>query len=136
MASTVPEGKDRAEAPHWAQPGRRQLVSGITPEEIDTAFRPKFRNEVAVVPVEDEAVLYEEDHGALHQLDRIATIVCSYFDGRTALADAIEELSGAFGAPAEVIEADVLALARELGAKGLLVGVAGTPVDEGLRHGE
>ena len=101
----------------------------IAPAAISVGFVPRFRELVAVVPVQDEAVIFEEDTGALHQLDPIATVVCSLFDGHRAIHQIVAELVAAFGADRSVVETDVLALARDLGEKGLFTDVKGdTPL--------
>ena len=97
----------------------------LEPAAIDAGFVPRFRTEVVAIPVEDEAVLYEEDTGRLHQLDPIATIVSGCFDGEASIATTVGELVAAFGADAAVIEVDVLDLARRFGRLGLLEGVRG-----------
>jgi len=95
----------------------------LAPSDISVDFVPRFREQVVAVPVQDEAVLYEEDTGALHQLDQIATIVCNLFDGHHAIEQITDDLVAAFGADRSVIQEDVLALARDLGQKGLLFDV-------------
>ena len=103
----------------------------LDPDAIGPAFVPGLRDQVVVVPVKDEAVLYEEDTGRLHQLDPIATIVVGLFDGQSSLDQTVTELAAAFGADREVVQNDVLALARDLGRKGLFDGVEGQmPVEE------
>jgi hypothetical protein len=97
---------------------------------IDASYAPRLRDEVAFIPVEDEALLYLEDIGLLHQLDRIGAVVCRYFDGATPIATAAHELADAFGADAAVIETDVVGFARQLGDLGLLDGIAAKPDDE------
>ena len=95
------------------------------PESIDRAYVPWFRDDVVTVPVKDEAVLYEESTGRLHQLDPIGTIVCSLFDSRTSLAGVISQLVDAFQADRDVIESDVVRLAQDLGRLGLFQDVQG-----------
>jgi hypothetical protein len=108
----------------------------LSPDELDDRFVPHLRDSVVAVPVAEEAVLYEEDTGELHRLDEVAAIVCSRFDGSTSVGRAVDELASAFGAPREVVNADVLAMIRELGRKGLLVGVqGGASTDERLDDG-
>jgi hypothetical protein len=92
-------------------------------DAIDAAFVPVLRPSVVNIPVEREALLYDEETGVLHQLDPIATIVLELLDGDTSLAEAIEELDRLFEAPRARIETDVLAMAVELGELGLLDGV-------------
>jgi hypothetical protein len=100
----------------------------IEPADIGPEFAPSFRDGVTNVAVKDEAVLYDEATGDLHQLDAIAALVCRFFDGFTSIRDAATELAEAFGEDREVIERDVLEMTRQLGQKGLLVGVQGDPV--------
>jgi hypothetical protein len=105
-------------------------ATSLPPHDIDTSFVPRFRDAVATVPVAEEAVLYEGDTGDLHRLDAVGSVVCSLFDGRTSIATAVDELVAAFGAPRDTIQTDVVSLVRELGSKGLLVGVASpTPIE-------
>ncbi len=111
-----------------------QLVA----DGIDTSFAPQLRDHVAIVPVEQEAILYEEQVGQLHQLNPTAAAVCSLFDGEVSLATLIDDLAAVFQGDATEIEADVLAMTRELGRKGLLVGVTGEAelaVGDGLAAG-
>ena len=95
-----------------------------TPEMIDGSFAPQLREHVALVPVENEAILYEEGVGTLHQLNPTAAAVCSLFDGEVTLDTLIDDLAAVFRGDREQIETDVLTMARELGTKGLLAGVA------------
>ncbi len=95
----------------------------VGPDDIDVGFVPCFRAQVEVVPLGDEAVLYNEDTGELYRLDRVARHVCDLFDGGLSITSAVHELIRRFGAPREVIEGDVLAMVRDLGRHGLLVGV-------------
>ena len=94
-----------------------------TADAITTTFVPRLRDHVASVPVQHEAVLYEEDTGTLHQLDAIATVVCGSFDGEVSVARIVDDLAEQFGADREVVEVDVLAMVRHLAGLGLLDGV-------------
>jgi len=94
-------------------------------EDIDTGFVPRLRTNVAAIRVDDETVLFEEDTGGLHQLDAIATVVCSLFDGSAPIGTIVGELATAFGADPREVEVDVLKMTRRLGRHGLLEGVQG-----------
>jgi hypothetical protein len=94
-----------------------------TATTLDPSFVPRFRDEVAFVPVKDEALLYVEATGELHQLDAIGAITCQVFDGTTSIEAAADQLADAFGAPRQQVEADVLAFAERLGGYGLLEGI-------------
>ena len=100
---------------------------GAAPETIDARFVPEFDGPVSLIPVKDEAVLFNEADGHLHQLDVIAALVCRCFDGEATIADIVQDLAEAFSADVAVVEADVLALCRGLGEQGLLRGIAGVP---------
>lgn len=94
-----------------------------TVDDIDPGFVPRLADDVVVVEVEDEAVLYHEVHGSLHLLDPIATVVCSRFDGVDPIDAIADQLAEVFGAPRDVIAADVLTMTRRLAGEGLLAGV-------------
>ena len=97
----------------------------LQPDAIDPSYVPALREGVVVVPVKDEAVLYEEDTGRLHQLDPIATVVVGLFDGQSSIEQTVSDLAEAFGADRGVVEHDVLTLVRDLGRKGLFADVEG-----------
>lgn len=97
-----------------------------TPDDIGPSFAPRLRSRVVPVEVVDHTILYEEDLGSLHHLDAVATQICARFDGRTSLATIAEALATDVGAEPARVLTDVLDLARELGRRGLLVGVART----------
>ncbi len=102
----------------------------IPPDDVTAAFVPRLRDEVAVVPVAEEAVLYVESDGQLVQLDAIGALTVEFVDGQTSIADASRELAEGFGADLDTVQADVLAFVQRLGRLGLLEGVEGTePVD-------
>ncbi len=102
-----------------------------TTASLDPSFVPRFRNEVAFVPVADEALLYVEATGELHQLDAIGALTCQVFDGTTSIEAAAAQLADAFGAPRQQVQADVLAFAERLGGYGLLEGVT---ADDAVEH--
>ena len=97
----------------------------LEPAAIDPEFVPRFREPVVLVPVQDEAVLYEQDTGRIHQLDPIGTMVSGCFDGASSIAAIVDDLAEAFAADRVVIEADVLEFARRVGRLGVLEGVEG-----------
>lgn len=106
------------------------MMGEVDSAVIDASYAPRLRDEVAFIPVEDEALLYLEDVGLLHQLDRIGAVVCGYFDGATPITMAANELADTFGTDAAVIQTDVVGFARQLGDLGLLDGIAAAVDDE------
>lgn len=91
--------------------------------DLDASFVPRRREHVITAELDGEAVLFNEDTGRIHALDRIAALVWSCLNGATVRAIAAE-LAGAFEVDWVVVEADVLALVRRLCAEGLIAGVA------------
>ena len=97
------------------------MSPGAGREASDPRTVPRFPDEVSLIPVAHEAVLYHHADGSLHRLDRIGALVARLFDGETAIATVVEELAEAFETERSVIEGDVLRLVEELGRLGLLV---------------
>jgi hypothetical protein len=87
---------------------------------IAPTSRPRFREQVALVPVGEDAVLYDEGSGEMYRLDRVAAKVCRLIDGRTSIEGAVDRLVRTFDAPCETIEADVVSMVRALCGMGLL----------------
>jgi hypothetical protein len=89
------------------------------PDRFDAGAVPQLRSGVTVVPVGDDAVLYDERTGAMYQLDVIAATVCRRFDGRASLRELANALAREFAAPHAIIEMDLLGLVRQLDVEGL-----------------
>jgi thiol-disulfide isomerase/thioredoxin len=96
-------------------------------EDIDATFVPELRGEVAVVEVDEEAVLLNEETSALHWMDQLGTIVVKCFDGEATLDELGADIAEAFGADRQVVRDDLITTARRLGGAGLLEGVAEDP---------
>jgi peroxiredoxin len=109
------------------QDSRDSDVSEIDHEDIDGSFVPVAVRDVATVELDGEMVLARIPAGMSHlqtfALNQTASIVWQCFDGSGTLDEIVTDVADAFGADVDVVSADVLALARELGAAGLLVGV-------------
>ena len=99
------------------------LDDAIDAEQIGPEFVPRLREPVAAIPVADEAVLYEEDIGRLHQLNPTGAAVCGFIDGDTPLESMIGALASRYGMEPAEIRDDVVEMVRALGRKGLLNGV-------------
>lgn len=103
--------------------GVEMSAEPIAPRDVGVTFRPQRRDDVADIVLDGEAVLCDEASGALHHLDRIATIVWQCLDGGASIEELAAEFADGFGAAHDIVCNDVLTLVRELGAQGLLVGV-------------
>jgi len=114
----------------------------LKPADIDERFAPQLREDIASVEIDGETVLLVEGTYRLHWLNQLASIVVSCFDGVATLKELIADFRAAFKADPDVIRNDMLEITRQLGAAGLLVGVAEeTPetqrqaIQEGLEQG-
>lgn len=85
-------------------------------------IRPRVREDLAVVVLDGEAVLYEEESGNLHHLNPTATIVLELCDGSSTVKQMSSEISEAFGVAADEVERQVRALLRQFRRSGLLDG--------------
>ena len=65
--------------------------------------RPRVRDDLHVVELDGEAVVYDESSGDLHQLNRVATLVFHLCDGTATARDVAGEIASlSDGAPADV----------------------------------
>jgi thiol-disulfide isomerase/thioredoxin len=112
------------------------VAEEIEAEEIGLDFVPQPRESVVATEFDGELLLVDRETGLLNLLDPVGSVVWNCLDGQGTLADLAEELADAFGAPLEVVRADVLEMVRDVGRAGLLVGVARPqPVDPLLPTG-
>jgi hypothetical protein len=95
--------------------------------DIDVSFTPRRAASAFTVELDGEAVLLDEDLNRLHHLNVTATVVWSCFDGSGSIGEIAHDLAAAFDSPPETMTADVLTLARVLGAQGLLADVDHDP---------
>jgi hypothetical protein len=72
---------------------------------------------------DDEVLIVDSQTGRIHVLNPVAAIVWECFDGTVTLDELAPELAEVFNAPVEVVLADIVAMARQLGDLGLLTGV-------------
>jgi PqqD family protein of HPr-rel-A system len=89
---------------------------------VTRPIRPQTRQDLAVVVLDGEAVVYDEDSGGLHHLNPTATIVFQLCDGTATIREMSSEIAEAFGIPANDVEREVRALLRGLRRSGLMNG--------------
>jgi hypothetical protein len=75
------------------------------------------------VELDGEAVVLDEERNRLHHLNPMATLVWACFDGIGTIDEIAVDVAGAFTSDPDDVAVDILTLARELGAEGLLDGV-------------
>jgi hypothetical protein len=95
----------------------------ITTDQVDGEFAPVPAPWVRVVPIESEAILIDEKEERLHALDVAGALVWLCLDGTSSLNEIAVDLAEEFGAPVDRVRSDIVGLARQLGAGGLLVNV-------------
>ena len=104
-------------------------------EDIDDAFVPRQAASAYTVEIDGDAVVLDEELNRLHLLNTSAALVWTCFDGTGTLGEIAHDLADVAGLPAADLLADLLALARTLGAEGLLDGVAPGPDASGFAVG-
>jgi hypothetical protein len=82
---------------------------------------------VATVTLDGRAVLLDEESGELVELDEVATLLWSCFDGRSTIAALASDLSVAADAGRSQIGRDIVEFCKDLACSGVLDGVS---VDE------
>ena len=102
------------------------VPSEVSPESIDERFAVRRSSAVHTVEVDGEAVLLND--GRLHLLNATGALVWACFDGDGTMAEIATDISEGFGVYETVLD-DTLAVARELGAEGLLASVTPTVTD-------
>jgi hypothetical protein len=107
----------------------------ITADDIDEAFTPLARPDVAAVPVEREMVLGRIAEGTQYvqtcALNESGAVVWQCFDGSGTIAEIAADIAEVFGVDVGTVSADVVALARNVGSLGFLVGVREDTFDVG-----
>ncbi len=88
------------------------------------ASRPRVREDLTVVELDGEAVIYDERSGELHHLNPSATLVFGLLDGTATVRELAAEVADAFGVPADQVESEIRALIRRLRSLGLMNGRA------------
>lgn len=98
------------------------VIQPITPDDIDLAFVAHLVPELEVASIGDEQVVIG---GAtqLVVLNPTAALVFQFLDGEATLGELVDDFTDALGVDRSVVEDDVLAFVRDLGATGLLEGV-------------
>jgi PqqD family protein of HPr-rel-A system len=76
------------------------------------ALKPRIREDLTVVELDGEAVVYDEETADLHHLNRTATIVFGLCDGSATMAEMAADLSAVFEVPVHEVEPEVRALIR------------------------
>ena len=76
------------------------------------ATKPRVREDLTVVELDGEAVVYDERTGDLHHLNPTATLVFGLLDGKATGRELARDLAEAYGQPFEQVLEQVQALVR------------------------
>lgn len=83
-------------------------------------IKPKVRQDLTVVELDGEAVIYDEHSGNIHHLNGSATAVFLLCDGQATTKRLAQDIAEIFRIQAEDVERDVRALLRDFREAGLL----------------
>lgn len=90
-------------------------------ERVDRR-RPRVRDDLAVVELDGEAVIYDERNGDLHRLNPTATVVFSLLDGSATLEELARDLAEAYSIHVQEVEGQLRTLVVQFAESHLLVG--------------
>ena len=84
-------------------------------------LHPKVRDDLAVVELDGEAVVFDERTCDLHYLNPTATVVFGLCDGTGTVDELAADIAAAYGADADQVRRDVAAVVEDFGRSGFLV---------------
>ena len=96
-------------------------------------IKPRVRKDLAVVELDGEAVIYDEDSGDLHHLNPTATLVFSLCDGTVTVAELSRDIGEIFEVPTDEVERQVRSLLRNFRTQRLLVSATTNGNGKGAR---
>lgn len=84
------------------------------------AMKPRAREDLAVVELEGEAIIYDEQTARLHHLNPTATMIFGMCDGTATVKELSADIANVYGLAPPEVERQVRALLRELRTSDLL----------------
>ena len=99
------------------------ITEPLTPDDIDLGFVAELVPDLEMATIGDEQVVIG---GAtqLVVLNPTAALIFRFLDGEASLGELVDDFTEVLGVDRKVVEGDVLTFVRDLGANGLLEGVA------------
>jgi len=98
------------------------------------ASKPKIREDLTVVELDGEAVVYDERTGDLHHLNPTATVVFGLCDGTATGRELASDIAVAYSQPVEEVVEQVQGLLRQF-RKAKLIEAASNGSRVGSRNG-
>jgi PqqD family protein of HPr-rel-A system len=86
-------------------------------------MKPKVRDDLTVVVLDGECVIYDDETGDLHHLNPTATIVFQICDGSGTVPELAGDIAEVFSVEGAQVQQQVEDLIRGFGEAGLLEGV-------------
>lgn len=83
-------------------------------------MKPVVRQDIFVVELDGEAVIYDESNGHIHHLNPTATIVFNLFDGTATVKELAGMIAGEFDVAQADVERQIRGLIRDFKAAGLI----------------
>lgn len=87
-----------------------------------TASKPKVRQDLDIIELDDELVLYDPARDEVHYLNATAALVFRLCDGSVTVKELSTEIGEAMGIPPKRVERQVRTLLKDLREVGLLEG--------------
>ena len=89
--------------------------------DVTSAIKPEVRNDLDVVEIDGEAVIYDKRTGGVHHLNTTAALVFSVCDGTGTVGDLAADIGAVYGVSSDAVERQVRTLVRRFRKAGLLV---------------
>jgi len=86
------------------------------------ATKPKVRDDLMVMELDGESVIFDHRKPGMHHLNAAATVVFGLCDGSGTAKEIAADISGVFRLPQADVERQVRAVLREFKSSGLLDG--------------
>jgi PqqD family protein of HPr-rel-A system len=97
--------------------------------------KPKVRDDLSVIDLDGELVVWDGETGDVHYLNPTASIVFELCDGSGTVEELATDIARAFGMPVERVEEDVRAIVGQYREAGLLRGSVKLAPHEAVRRG-
>lgn len=89
------------------------------------AMKPRVRDDLEMIEIDGEIVVYDPGTRSLHHLNPTATVVLSQLDGSATVKEVARDLAAAYQVPADEMQRQIRVLIRQFRHMGLLRGGKG-----------
>lgn len=85
-------------------------------------IKPKSREDLTIVELDGEAVIYDDRNDKIHYLNTTATLVFSLFDGTATIRDLATDIAEVYLVGSDEVEKQIRSLLRGFRKAGLIDG--------------